>query len=75
MDDFMPIRYVEPGQDTQRLQKVARDVGRILTPNEEILDIALQNSTALSIKNDSVAITANRIIWVQSRNPGTSQLP
>jgi hypothetical protein len=56
------IRHIEPEQDTTALQKVARDVTKVLTPNEEILYIALQNTAALSIKKDSVVITTNRII-------------
>lgn len=62
MTQPVPIRYVEPTQDSEALQKVARDVAKILTSNEEILYIAVQNSTALSIKKDSVVVTSNRII-------------
>lgn len=56
------IRHVEPDQDADALQKVARDVSKILTPNEEILFIATQNVTAMSIRRDSVVVTTNRII-------------
>lgn len=62
MTQPVPIRYVEPDQDTDVLQKVARDVAKILTPNEEILYIAVQNAIALSIRKDSVVVTSNRII-------------
>ena len=58
----VPIRHVEPGQDTESLQKVAREVSKILTPNEEILYIATQSMTAMSIKKDSVVVTSTRII-------------
>jgi hypothetical protein len=34
----------------------------ILTPNEEIVYIALQNPTALTVKKDVVVVTSNRII-------------
>ena len=56
------IRYIEPGQDTEELQKVAREVVKILTATEEILYIALQNITAMSIRKDAVVVTSNRII-------------
>ena len=62
MTDAIAIRHIEQGQDSESLQKVARDVAKILTPNEEILYIALQNATAMSIKKDSVVLTTNRII-------------
>ncbi len=58
----VPIRYTDASQEAEDLQKVATDVGKILTPNEEILYIALQNNTALSIAKDSVVATTNRII-------------
>ena len=58
----IPIRHIEPEQDTEALQKVAREVAKILTPNEEILYIALQNVTALSIRKDAVVLTNNRVI-------------
>jgi hypothetical protein len=58
----IPIRYADASQQTEALQKVAADVSKILTPNEEILYIALQNNTALSIAKDSVVATTNRII-------------
>ena len=58
----VPIRYTDPSQETDALQKVAADVSKILTPNEEILYIALQNITALSIRKDSVVATTNRVI-------------
>ncbi len=36
MTQPIPIKHVEAGQDSDALQKVARDVAKILTPNEEI---------------------------------------
>jgi hypothetical protein len=56
------IRHTDASQETEALQKVAEDVSKILTPNEEILYIALQNKTALSMKKDSVVATSNRVI-------------
>jgi Bacterial PH domain/Short C-terminal domain len=58
----VPIRYTDSSQETEALQKVAADVSKILTPNEEILYIALQNNTALSLSKDSVVATTNRVI-------------
>jgi hypothetical protein len=59
----VPIRYTDPSQETEALQQVAADVSKVLTPNEEILYIALQNITALSIRKDSVVATTNRVIF------------
>lgn len=59
----IPIRYAEPGQEKDALQKVAAAVSRILTPNEEILFVAMQNITALNLKKDSVVATSNRLIF------------
>ena len=55
----IPIRHVEPDQDTEALQKVAREVAKILTPTEEIVYIAMQNATALWIERRSVVVTTN----------------
>jgi len=62
MNSPIPIKFVEAEQDPEALQKVARDVAKILTPSEEILFIATQNITAMSIRKDSVVVTTNRII-------------
>ncbi len=58
----IPVRYADPTQETEAVQSVAQEVSKILTPTEEILYIALQNITALSIQKDSVVATSNRII-------------
>jgi len=58
----VPIRHTDPGQESEALQKVAAEVTKILTPNEEILYIALQSKVALSLKRDSVVATSNRVI-------------
>ena len=63
MADEVSIRYAEPGQEKGALRRVAADVARILTPNEEILYVALQNITALNLKKDSVVATSNRLIF------------
>src|SRR5688500_5829926 len=59
------IRETDPSQSTETLKNVAAEVGRILTPNEELLYIALQNATALSLRKDSVVATSNRVIVYQ----------
>lgn len=58
----IPIRYTDPSQETEALQKVAEEVSKILTPSEEILFIALQGNLAISIKKDAVVATTNRLI-------------
>jgi hypothetical protein len=56
------IRHADPSQDQPGLQAVAEDVGKVLTPNEEILYVAMQNETALSLKKDAAVATSNRLI-------------
>jgi hypothetical protein len=56
------IRHADPSQDQPALQAVAEDVGKVLTPNEEILYVAMQNETALSLKKDAAVATSNRLI-------------
>lgn len=58
----LPIQHTDPDQDPATLTRVVNDVRTILTPNEQILYIALQNKTALTLKKDSVVATNNRII-------------
>jgi hypothetical protein len=59
------IRETDPSQSAESLKKVASEVARILTPSEEILYIALQNMTAMSLAKDSVVATTNRVILYQ----------
>ncbi|HEY7410469.1 MAG TPA: PH domain-containing protein [Vicinamibacteria bacterium] len=63
MADEVPIRHAEPGQEKGALRRVAADVAKILTPNEDILYVALQNITSLNIRKDSVVATTNRVIF------------
>lgn len=56
------IRHADPSQDQPALQAVAADVGKVLTPNEEILYVAMQNETALSLKKDAAVATSNRLV-------------
>lgn len=58
----VPIRSVDPSQETEALQQIAAEVAKVLTPNEEILYIALQNQMALSVRKDCVVATNNRVI-------------
>ena len=62
-EEQIPVQQIDPEQDRAMLAKVAGDVRTILTPNEEILYVALQNVTALSLKKDSVVATNNRVIF------------
>jgi hypothetical protein len=62
-DEQILIRYGENGVGTPDQQQAAREVTKILTPNEEILYLALQNATALSIKKDAAIATNNRVIF------------
>jgi hypothetical protein len=57
------IRYSDESQASGGVQEVAEDVAKILTPNEEILYIAVQNATALSVVKDCVVATSNRVIF------------
>lgn len=57
-----PIRYTDETQETEVLQKIASDVAKVLTPNEEILYVALQNVTSLSISRDAAVATTNRLL-------------
>jgi hypothetical protein len=67
MSDHIPIRFSDPTQQSDAVQKVARDVTKILTPNEELLYVAVQNQMALTVAPDCVAATNNRIILYNSR--------
>lgn len=58
----VPIRHTDTTQETESLQRVAVEVSKILTPNEEILYIARQGNVALSLRKDSVVATSNRVI-------------
>lgn len=63
MADSNPtVQQVDPDQDSAAIQKVAGDVAKILTATEEILYIALQGKTTVSLKKDSVVATSNRLI-------------
>jgi hypothetical protein len=65
--------FLDPDQDNAAALKVAEDVGAILTPNEAILGIAMQNAIALSFKKDSVVATSNRVILYRPSLLGRTQ--
>lgn len=56
------IRYADEGQRAASVQDVAREVAKILTANEEILYVALQNITAMSVRPDAAVATTNRLV-------------
>jgi hypothetical protein len=58
----LPIRHIEREQDPAALRSVVSELGRMLTPNEEILYVVLQNATAMSVRKDAVVATNNRLI-------------
>ena len=64
------IRYLDPEQDAAALQTIAREAARIMVPGEEILCIAAENRTSVSIKRDSVVVTTRRIIGISPGLPG-----
>lgn len=61
------IRFTDAGQESEPVQKMAAQIAKILTPNEEILYIALQNRMAISMYPNAVAATNNRIIIYDAR--------
>ena len=52
----------DPTQDTAAVRAIAEDVGKVLTPNEQILYVATQNLAAMSVKPDAAVATTNRLI-------------
>ena len=64
------IRYLDPEQDAAALQTIAREAAGIMVPGEEILCIAAENRTSMSIKRDSVVVTTRRIIGFSPGLPG-----
>ncbi len=59
----VPIKHSDQSQETEAIQKIAGGISEVLSPNEEILYIAMQNKMAISPKKDGVAVTSNRIIF------------
>jgi hypothetical protein len=61
------IKYTDPSQETEAVQKMAGQIAKILTPNEELFYIALQNRMAISMHPNAVAATSNRVIVYDSK--------
>jgi hypothetical protein len=74
VDNAVPIRYSDPSQESDEVQRAAAEVAKILTGNEEIYYIAMQNGMALSSAPDHVVATSNRIIFVDARVLGQVKL-
>ena len=66
-DESIPIRFSDETQQSSGVQAIAADVAKVLTPNEEILYIAMQNRMALSLRKDSVVATTNRLILFRAQ--------
>ena len=62
-EEQVPVQQIDADQDRSAVAKVAEGVRSILTANEEILYVVLQNATALSTAKDSVVVTNNRLIF------------
>lgn len=67
MSTPVPIKYADPSQETPEVQGIAADVKKVLTPNEEILYVAVQNITAITVAKDSAVATSNRLILFNSQ--------
>lgn len=63
----VPIRFSDESQQTEAVQAMAAEVSKILTPNEELLYIAMQNATALALRKDAAVATSNRIIFYDAQ--------
>jgi hypothetical protein len=61
-ENNIPIRYTDASQEAEPVQKMAAAIAKILTPNEELFYVALQNRMAISMNPNAVAATNNRII-------------
>ena len=53
---------MDESQDSGTVQKVAAEAAKILTPNETLLYVAVQNLAALTVTPDAVVATSNRLI-------------
>lgn len=61
-DEAPPVEQIDADQNREQLARITGEIATILTPNETILYVALQNITALSLKKDSAVATNNRLI-------------
>lgn len=62
-EEPIPVQQIDPDQDRGTIAKVVQGIRSILTDNEQILYVVLQNATALSTAKDSVMATNNRLIF------------
>lgn len=62
-EEQIPVQRIDPGQDRGSIAKVVEGIRSILTDNEQILYVVLQNVTSLSPAKDSVVATNNRLIF------------
>ena len=62
-EEQLPVQQIDPDQDRGTIAKVVQGIQTILTENEQILYVVLQNVTALSPAKDSVVATNNRLIF------------
>ena len=69
-----PVREVSQDQDRGAIEKIAADVAPMLTQDEHIFYVALQNSTALSMAKDAVLATNNRVIFYKPGMLGRMEL-
>jgi hypothetical protein len=72
-EESIPIRFSDESQQSNRVQSIAAEIAKILTPNEEILYVAMQNPMSLSVRRDSVVATSNRLILFRAQILGQAQ--
>jgi hypothetical protein len=72
-EESIPIRFSDESQQSNRVQTIAAEIAKILTPNEEILYVAMQNPMSLSVRRDSVVATSNRLILFRAQILGQAQ--
>ena len=72
-DESIPIRFSDESQQSSRVQSIAAEIAKVLTPNEEILYVAAQNPMSLSVRRDSVVATSNRLILFRAQILGQAQ--
>lgn len=53
---------MDESQQDGRVQAIAAEVVKILTPNETLLYVAVQNLASMSVTPDAVVATSNRLI-------------
>ena len=75
----IPIRYMDPTEETEQVQAIASEVAPMLMGGEDILYIAVQAATAPTLhalgvgKKQAVVATSHRLILYQPTLLGTIQ--